>query len=450
VSSWRRSAAYRIAFIYSAAFALAVLALGAAVYFAADAAFRHQQDAALSDETAELVGDFRNEGMGELVETIDARERGAAIAAFGYAVFDADGRRVAGRLDIARPPDGYREVMVRRGGERDPARALTTALDSRTTLTVAVDSEGLERIDATILMLFGGGFVAIVAIGIAGSFALGAYLRRRLASFTVTAHQIVGGELDQRMPVGVRNDEFDALARSLNAMLDRIALLIERLRQVSGDLAHDMRTPLSRLRAGLERALDGPPDLTVQRQALKQAIRQSDAMLALFAGILRIAEVERGDIARGFVAVDLADVVADLCDSYAPAIRDGGRTLTCTAIPGPAEVMGNRELLAQAIVNLLDNTQTHTPRGTAITLALTLDAARVMVRVADDGPGVAAADRARIVERFVRLEASRHTPGHGLGLNLVDAIVAAHRGTLDIEDNAPGLAITMTFTAVTA
>lgn len=427
----RRSAAYRIAFTYSIAFALAVALLGAAAYLAADAAFRRQQDSALVEESAELVRDYRGEGLAELTAAIAARGSGGRITSFGYAMFDARGRRMVGNLDLPRPRPGFRAVDFRDPVEgADAARALTTTLDDGHTLVVAIDSEALERIDRTLLTLFGGAFVLVLMIGAGGALILGRYLQQRLARISGTANAIVAG--------------------SINVMLDRIADLVDDLRQVSSDIAHDLRTPLARLRGGLEAALDAPADAERHRVALRNAVQQSDALLSLFGGILRIAEVGSGGITEGFRTVDLTALASDLCESYAPAVADGGRTLACplsaavpAAVPAAMRVLGDRELIAQAVTNLLDNAQSHTPRGTAIRLDLAADDALVRLTVADSGPGVPAADRERIVRRFVRLDPSRSTPGHGLGLNLAAAIATAHGGTLVFDDNRPGLRATL-------
>lgn len=435
----QRSAAYRIAFVYSAAIALAIALLGAIVFFAADAAFRAQQDAALAAETAELVGGYRAEGMGELTEGMDERTRGGRITSFGYALFDRRARRVHGDLNLVLPAMGLHDVVFRDPVEGpDPARALTTPLGDGHMLVVAIDTEAVERIDRTIMALFGGAFVLVLLIGGGGALLLGGYLRRKLASIGGTAQAIIAGDLRRRVTVGVRGDEFDEVGQSLNVMLDRNEQLLDNLRQVSSDIAHDLRTPLARLRAGLEAALDAPSDATRQHVAIKAAVRQSDGLLALFAGILRIAEVEGGEIARGFQPIDVSALAADLCDSYAPAVADGGRHLACR-VAHDLWTQGDRELIAQALINLLDNAQAHTPPGTSITLKAGASREQIRLTVADNGPGVPAADRDRILRRFVRLEQSRSAPGHGLGLNLVAAIARAHGGHLVVGDNAPGL-----------
>lgn len=434
-----RSAAYRIAFAYFAAFALAVAVLGVAVYFAADAAFRGQQDDALTDETAELVGAYRAQGLDDLREGIAERTRSGGVNSFGYALFDGRGRRVFGDLDLDLPELGLRDVMFHDPVEGpDMARALTTPLGDGRVLVVAIDGESVERVDRTIMALFGGAFLLVLLIGAGGALLLGGYLRGKLARIGATAQAITAGDLGRRVAVGARGDEFDEVARSLNAMLDRTEQLLENLRQVSGDIAHDLRTPLARLRAGLEAALNGPSDPVRQRAALEEAVRQSDGLLALFTGILRIAEVEGGEVARGFQPLDAGALVADLCDSFAPAVADGGRRLACRVAPD-LWIRGDRELVAQALVNLLDNAQAHTPAGTSIALKAGASRDQVRLTVADDGPGVPAGDRDRILRRFVRLERSRSAPGHGLGLNLVAAIARAHGGELVVGDNAPGL-----------
>jgi signal transduction histidine kinase len=437
------SAAYRIAFTYSLALALAVIVLGGVVYVAADAAFRSQQDAAIADESAGLVRDFADEGIGELKTEIAAREAGNATNALGYALFDSTGRRIAGALDTPRPPAGWRDIVFldpREGPDR--ARAYALDLKGGLRLVVATDSDAVERIDATILWLFSGAFVLVILLGLIGALILGGYLRRRLARISGTAQAIVSGDLERRVPVGARGDEFDQLALVLNAMLDRIAQLLENLRQVSGDVAHDLRTPLARLRNQLAETLDGKGDAAAARAALERAIGQSDELLSLFAAILRISEVEGGALARTFARIELSELIQDLCDSYAPAVSDGGRSLKCAVDPG-IMLHGDWELIAQAVINLLDNAQHHTPPGTQITVAAEAGADWIRLSVADDGPGVAAEDWPRIVRRFARLDASRTRPGHGLGLNLVAAIAAAHGGEVLIDDNRPGLRVTL-------
>ncbi len=441
---WRTSAAYRIAFTYSAAFALIIALLGLVVFLAADRNFRQQQDGAIAEETASLLRDYRDEGLGDLRERIDAREVSQPTNVFGYALFDRSGRRIAGRLDTRPVASGWHDIVFidpREGA--DPARALGTYLPSGITLVVAADTEALERIDHTILVLFGGAFLMVLAAGAGGALLLGSYLRGRLGQISGTARVIMAGDFSRRMPIGGRGDEFDAVSASLNAMLDRIARLVENLQQVSGDLAHDLRTPLVRMRSGLERSLGDLVTAARREEAIKAALRQSDDLLNLFAAILRISEVESGELVKSLEPVNLAAFVRDICESWEPAVVDAGRNLCCNA-DASVIIAADKELLAQAIINLIDNAQIHTPTGTTIAIDVVHDEIWARLTVADNGPGVAAEDYDRIIKRFVRLDSSRTSPGNGLGLNLVSAIVTMHGGSVKFADNKPGLRVMMT------
>lgn len=433
------SAAYRIAFTYSAALAVAIVGLGALVLLAADAQLRADQDAALRTEATGLARDVTGRSRAAIVAEIGAREAGRATNVFGYALFAEDGRRIGGALVTTRPKLGLQDIrFVDPVDGPDGARALALDLGGAR-LVVAAASEPVERIDQMILLLFTGALV-VVGVGSAiGASLFGAYLRRRIERISGTARAIVAGEFGSRVPVGGRGDEFDALAVALNVMLDRIASLLDNVRQVSSDVAHDLRTPLTRLRNLLAEGLADPhPPRTV----IERAIAQSDALLALFAAILRISEVESGALADRFAVIDLSALITELCDSWSPAIADGGRCLGCRICPGVL-VLGDRELLAQAVINLLENAQSHTRPGSSIALTLSRSGDAGEIAVADDGPGVAAADRPRLTQRFVRLDPSRTSTGHGLGLNLVAAITALHRASLHIDDNRPGLRVSI-------
>lgn len=433
-----RSAAYRVAFMYSAAFALAVVLLGLAVYGFADRNFRHEQDRTLAPESARVLREYTEGGLPDLAQSIAKRER-RPNNNFSYAVIARDGRHLMGSTRLAQVGPGlHSTTVIRRDEPAQQGRVLGTPLGREAMLYVVIDSEELDQFEGQILVLFGGGIVVIGVMGVAGALLLGGHLKRRLDGILVTAQAIRAGDLGQRVVVGTRDDEFDRVGQSLNAMLDRIDTLVTNLRQLSSDVAHDMRTPLARLRGEIEAGLAAGPDGPMQHRALERALERSDAMLTLFGAILRVAEVEGQSSADFTAEIDLAALAATVCDMYGPAVEDDGRVLTFEAHAAP-QVRGNRELLIQAISNLLDNAQSHTPPGTAITVTIGRSGGNAWIAVADDGPGVAAVDRARIAERFVRLDKGRSGPGHGLGLNLVATIMRAHGGDLRIEDNAPGL-----------
>jgi signal transduction histidine kinase len=438
-----RSAAYRMAFAYSLAFALATLLLGGAVYYAAHAAFAHQLDASIEQATDDLMPDYRDDGVSGLVEAVGQRES-RAPGALAYAVFDPHGRRIGGQLDLPMPEPGWRRIVFRDPIEGpDPARALIRVLPGGYRVVVAADLEPLEQIDDTILTLFGVAFAVLLAIGLAGALLLGSYLRRRLARIEATANGIVAGDLSRRTKLGPRNDEFDRVAASLNAMLDRISGLVANLRQVTSDLAHDLRTPLARLRNQLER-LNRTSDPVERRAAVEAAVEGADEVLRLFEAILRISELEEGSLRRGFARVDLCRLLGELGETHLALAEDAGKSFAVDA-SDQCFVEGDRELIAQALINLIENALRHTPHGASIAIGARSKGDTVVAFVRDNGPGIPAGERQRVLERFVRLGASRSTPGHGLGLSLVNAIARAHGAQLTMTGDDSGFEVALHF-----
>jgi signal transduction histidine kinase len=434
--NWRRSAAYRIAFANFAAYAVGLALLGVVVFVVMHIAVTRQLDSVVSDEAQTLASEYRSGGARELGEAIAERETVSNRMLYG--VFAPDGRRIMGSLPAERPAPGLRviEFFDPREG-RDFARAMTVDLSRGTRLVVAVDTDWLENFESIVITVFAGAFIGAVLLGFGGAVILGSYLERRLRSISRSAEAIIGGDIRRRMPVSARRDEFDQLAATLNRMLDRVETLMENLQQVSSDIAHDLRTPLSQLRTRLEQGALNTTD-AASRGVLDDAIRRVDEVLSLFAAILRIAEVESGETLRYFEKVDLSALATELAESFAPAVDDDGRTLFWSIEPN-LFVLGDRELLAQALVNLLENAQQHTRDGTIIRLTLVRADDRVCLAVVDNGLGVPKADLHRITKRFARVNSSRNTAGHGLGLSLVAAVAQLHGGRLALKNAAPGL-----------
>lgn len=441
------SAAYRIAFGYSLAFALATLLLGLAVHYAAHAAFVRQIDASIDQATTGVMAEFRDDGLRGVIEAVRQRENGGPVS-LGYAIFDRRGRRIAGELNTTMPPLGWHPInFVDPQEGLDPARAKATALGPSHRLVVAADLEPLERIDGTILTMFGIAFAALLLFGVTGALLLGAYLRRKLARIDDTARAIVAGELSRRMAIGPRLDEFDRVGDSINAMLDRISGLLANLRQVTSDLAHDLRTPLARLRNQLERLGDDMAN-DDRRETIYAAVESTDDVLKLFDAILRISELEEGSLKRGFSNLDLGGLVEEIAESHLALAEDSGKSLSVLIEDGDNMVQGDRELIAQALINLIENALRHTPRGAAIGISVQSDPGDIAMVVRDNGPGIPETHHARVLERFVRLEASRSTPGHGLGLSLVQAVARAHGASLALRDCKPGLEVALHFPRV--
>ena len=294
----------------------------------------------------------------------------------------------------------------------------------------------------------------MVVLGIAGGFFVTRRVLKRVDAMTGTTQRIMSGDLSGRLPIAGSNDELDRLAGNLNAMLERIEALMHGLKEVTDNIAHDLKTPLTRLRNRAEEALRTAEDESQYRAALERTIEESDALIRTFNALLMIARAESGQARDDMTEFDAAEIARGIGELYEPLADDKGLTLRVEA-PDAAPMRGNRELVSQALANLVDNAIKYAAPDSA-TLApdqsppvngvqpeIVVKAAgegdRILLTVADTGPGIPADDRARAVERFVRLEQSRSLPGSGLGLSLANAVARLHGGELRLEDNAPGL-----------
>ena len=441
MNGWRRSAALRLSLAYSACMAVGVVVLGAATFWSMHVAFQQQIDARLANEAATLAHEYHDGGLAELREAIATREAIHLPQAPLYALYGAGGNRIAGSLVADEPQPGRANIRFIDPVEgQDSARAVTLDLGDGLRIVVAADREQIELIDRTLVAPFGIALLGVLILGAGGAVLMTRLLRDRLGRLAVSAEAIAAGAVSGRMPVGHRGDEFDTLAASLNHMLGRIEDLIENLRQVSGAIAHDLRTPLSRLRQRLETAR-AAGNLVQAQDLMTFALAQVDEVLGLFAAILHVSEVESG-VALPLAPVDLSALTTELAESYEPAVVAGGRMLEWQVDAG-ITLMGMRGLLAQALSNLVENAICHTPAGSRLVIALQQDQTAIRLSVRDNGPGIAAADHSRVLRRFERLDPTRAGPGFGLGLTLVDAVARRHGGRLEFGDAAPGLVATM-------
>ncbi len=284
------------------------------------------------------------------------------------------------------------------------------------------------------------GVSVTLLLGAAGGIWLSQVFLYRVDAISRTAEAIIDGDLTQRVPLRGTGDDLDRLAETLNRMLDRMDRLLESVRQASNNIAHDLRTPLTRLGQRLEEARTQVRSADGQQRALDAAKAEVDALLGTFAALLRIAEVEAGAQRAAFRRVDLSAVVATVAEAFAPSAEEAGYTLVAEVAPGIA-VHGDRELLTQALVNLVENALRHTPPGTQVRLLLRAQAGRAVMAVEDNGPGIPEAERDQVLRRFYRLDHSRSTPGSGLGLSLVAAVAELHGAELRLEDAKPGLRV---------
>ncbi|MEQ1902044.1 MAG: HAMP domain-containing sensor histidine kinase [Devosia sp.] len=315
-------------------------------------------------------------------------------------------------------------------------------LDSGLRLVVGRDVVERRGFTAIIFQAFVIGVGGILVLSTIAGVVTARRVLRRIEAINATSAKIMSGNLSERVPVTRRNDEFDVLATSLNAMLDRIEALMQGLKEVTDNVAHDLKTPLTRLRNRAESALRDGEAGESQRQALETTIAESDKLIGTFNALLMIARAEAGAPSGAFAEIDVSAIATDVAELYAPVAEERGLELT-TEIAPAIKLRGNRELIGQALVNLVENAlKYYEPiegRTGRIDIVIRTGKGRVTIEVADNGPGIPPEDRARVVERFVRLEKSRTEPGSGLGLSLVAAVARLHKGEFRIEDNAPGV-----------
>lgn len=441
-----RTAAFRLAIAYAALFAFSVSVLFAVVYIVLEDYSSGQIRSAVAADAATLIDEVRTDGLNRVASIIDARVEADRDEAH-YVLVSADGRRLAGDLPADVASEGWRtfdDPIADRDDEGERLIALGSPLSDGALLVVAHQMDERDELLSVLILAFSIAGLLSIALALGAGLILSRAFLGRIDHFNRTASQIMQGRLDERVPLTGSGDEFDRLAENVNAMLSRIQHLMESMRQVSSDVAHDLRTPLSRLRQGLELANRKATNLDEFRHAVDRALSETDDILATFTALLRIAQIEAGSRKAGFTTVDLSGAFQAIEEAYAAVIEDSGRRLRTSIEPG-VTFPGDRELIIQLLSNLLDNAIHHTPPQSLITMTLRRQAGGVVGSVADNGEGVPESERAKVLTRFYRLEHSRTTNGNGLGLALVSAIAELHGIELQLYDNKPGLAVRMSF-----
>jgi len=443
---------FRLALLYLALFGVSALALVGYLYWATAGLMERQITETIQAEVEGLVEQYRSQGLGRLRKVIAARSAANPNRASIYLLADPLGGRIAGNIDrwpAAEVENGWVTFVVEaRLGEDEVekrrARARAFLLGGGFRLLVGREVEDRLETQAMVRRALGWGLAVTLLIGLAGGFVTSRGLLRRIDAINRTTRKIMAGDLGQRIELSGSRDEFDQLAGNLNAMLDEIQRLLDSVRQVSDNIAHDLRTPLNRLRARLEVALLGDLDPAEARALLEETLADAEAMVNTFNALLAIARAEAGSERGRFGAVELGPLIADVAELYGPLAEDKRIRFVHRGPPGLV-VHGDRELLAQALANLLDNAIKYTPEGGTVRLEAARTPDGPAVTVADSGPGIPEADRERVLERFVRLEAHRSTPGNGLGLSLVNAVARLHGARLELGDHRPGLEVTLVF-----
>lgn len=445
-----RSAGFRFGILYAALFGLSALTLAAFLWWTTVGLLDRQIDAAIKADIQGLAERYQVGGLPSLIETIDQRLAANIDDNAIYLLVGPNFNRIAGNLGGW--PSGvtmdtqWFERPVTRAGLKSTARLYHVELPGGFHMLVGRDSD----VRAKLRRLLTGALLwaALVALGLGmlgGALVRGAF-RATVADVSATAAAIASGDLSRRVRIAGTDDEFDLLAAAVNDMLDRILRLMDGVKQVSNAIAHDLRTPIARARTRLEDAATHARTPEELHAAIERAQDDLDGVVGVFQAILRIAEIEAGARRSAFVTFDLSALVADMAELYEAPAEDAGLALDAK-VAQRVSLYGDRDMIQQAVTNLLDNAIKFSPAGAAVALTLGADRTGVSIAVADRGPGIPEADRAHATERFFRGEQARSTPGSGLGLALVQAVATLHGGTLTLADNAPGLRATLALPA---
>jgi signal transduction histidine kinase len=445
-----RSSTFRLALFYVLLFFLSVGAILIFVYVRTIATIDSQTELATKADAAALIQDYTAQGIAGLIDAVEDRVAPDRAGDGLYLLEDEDGAPLAGNIHnwpTAEPDSsGWIEFAIERDAGPHQARGQTYALKDGSKLLVARDLHA--RLDFQGLMLDALYYALALTLvpGVGGGFLISRRMLDRLGAINRAAERIMAGDLSHRIATTGSNDEFDRLSETLNAMLEEIRRLMNGMRTVTDNIAHDLRSPLTRMRGRLEMLLQDAPAADERRRAVERTIADADQLLATFTALLSIADAESGSARSSMVPVDLAALALDIAELYGPVAEEQGIALSCST--DSALMMGSRQLLFQATANLVDNALKHTPAGGSIAIAAIAMRAECRLVVSDSGAGIPANERERVLEPFVRLDSSRSTPGSGLGLALVAAITRLHGGRVTLGDNAPGLIVTLAFPAL--
>jgi signal transduction histidine kinase len=446
-----RTSTFRLAAIYLVIFAASSAAVLAYVFYNTVGILERQAEETIRAEVQALADQYRLRGVSGVADIINRRMEDQTGTL--YLLENDQGARLIGNLDDLPGQDPSSgtwlefPVAFGKGSAKvqHQARGFYVQLDDGYELLVARDIDELRSFRNLIQRSLTAALGLILVLGLGGGYLTSRNFLRRVDAITNASRTIMQGDLSQRMPVSGSGDELDRLAQSLNAMLAQIERLMLGMKEMSSNVAHDLRTPLTRLRARVESALR-TENAAEHKQALEKTIEESDRLLSTFTALLSIARAESGNAREGLVPADAADIVTEVAELYEPIVEDADGSLQ-TQVRGPLPVRADRQLLAQAISNLLDNAMKYGAEEGSQKTRLSIDARRdgdwVRITVSDSGAGIAAQDRDRVLDRFVRLDESRSKPGNGLGLSLVASVMKLHGGTLTLGDAGPGLSATL-------
>jgi signal transduction histidine kinase len=437
-----KAESFRLAALFALLFLTLTAALIGTVLWIVAGTERETLIAANESDISTVMNGLRAEGVDEAIEIVQQRLGTAASGPAARHLFlpetymviqDTSGKVLAGNLPYVQC-DHQPQMLLGR----------CAALTATVTLYVGRDTAAIYFTRQRILHAFGWVALGTCAFSILGGLLLGRRFMAQVDAITQTCERVIAGNLNERIPLRGRGDEWDRLARAINEMLDRISALLENLQQVSSDVAHDLRTPLTRLRNRLEAAREKSTGIADYSAAISHALEDTDQLLAMFSALLRISQIEAGTRVQTFGPVALSGLLERMYQLFLPVAEDCGRELA-RGLQAGLSIRGDEELLTQLFSNLIENALRHTPPGTHIRLTLATANDEIVATVIDDGPGVPPGDYDKVTRRFYRGSSSRTAEGHGLGLSLVAAIAQLHGARLLLADAGPGLRVAVAF-----
>ena len=442
----------RLAGAFAVLFALTVIALVTVLYFT----LVSELDAAIRQHVEEMSDTLkaidRQQGFDDLAAVV--AEEAESVRDFDslFLLRGEDGAFRAGNVQNVRLFNGWGELdrswlpmVADKGNPDDRFFAIWTPVSKGHLLVGGSDRE-IREVRRILLHGLGWALVATLLLAVGSATYLARRAQQKIDVFATTLSKVSRGEISERVPVTASHDDLDHVAAQINATLAHLQKLIESVNQASSDIAHDLKKPIGRLRRRLELALGSADDADAFRTQVEQSLAELDSIVETFEALLRITQLEAGARRARFTRVELGAVLADIADIYEPVAEElGDRLVSTVAVAERAEVTGDRELLTQLFANLIENAIRHSPQGTRIEVGLTQRGEHHVAFVADNGPGIPTDERDNVFRRLYRLERERTTPGSGLGLSLVAAIAELHGAAVELDDNAPGLRVEVSF-----
>jgi signal transduction histidine kinase len=447
-----KSSTLKLAIVYVVVFCSAIFGLLGYVYLTTASYLHDRFDSSIGTERGLLIKAFESGGRDALIDLIKRRTGDEFFADWDYLVVDSGSAYVAGNLtgwpQALNGAEGWGNLSSSQSPSaatgRHVLRVAYRNLPDGSRLLLGRDYAELDRLGTRIATGLAAAVLLFLALALAAGISTARRSVARIEAINQTSRKIMQAGLGERIPLRGTRDEWDGLAENLNSMLARIEELTQSTREVADNVAHDLRTPLTRLRGRLERAITHRPNLAQYRAVVGDAIADLDGVLATFSSLLRISRIEMRDRRAAFRLVDLTEIVREVADLFDPTAEEAAVRLRLREA-GPAPVVGDRDLLFEAIANLTDNAIKHGGSGGEVTIAVEHERDGPVFSVCDRGPGIPLDERDHVVRRFYRLERSRHSPGNGLGLSLVAAVANLHGADLRMTDNSPGLSVTLHF-----